>query len=172
MVATLFISSAPFIAFEFLTTAPTAASTALLIPLLSTIGFAPAATFFIPSRIRVCAKSVAVVVPSPAISFVFVATSFTSPAPMFSKLSSSSISFAMVTPSLVISGAPNFLSITTFLPFGPKVIFTVSASLFIPASKAFLDSSPYAISFAIKYNYSLLKIFKKLNYAIIARISS
>jgi len=55
----------------------TAESTAAWIPLLSTIGLAPAATFFRPSLIIACANSVAVVVPSPATSFVFVATSLT-----------------------------------------------------------------------------------------------
>src|SRR3990172_7618992 len=51
---------------------------------------------------------------------------------MFSNLSSSSISLATVTPSLVIVGAPNFLSRTTFLPFGPRVTFTASARVFTP----------------------------------------
>ena len=46
-------------------------------------------------------------------------------APIFSNASSSSTSFAIVTPSFVISGAPYFLSRTTFLPFGPSVILTV-----------------------------------------------
>ena len=59
------------------------------------------------------ASRVAVVVPSPATSFVAVATSRTSCAPWFSKTSSTSISRAIVTPSFVIVGAPNFLSRTT-----------------------------------------------------------
>ena len=59
---------------------------------------------------------------------------------MFSNLSSSSISFATVTPSLVILGAPNDLSITTFLPFGPSVTFTAFASISTPLSIAFLAS--------------------------------
>ena len=53
---------------------------------------------------------------------------------MFSKWSSSSMSRAIVTPSLVIVGAPNFLSSTTLRPFGPSVTLTVSASLLTPAS--------------------------------------
>ena len=61
---------------------------------------------------------------------------------MFSKGSSSSISLAMVTPSLVIRGAPNFLSSTTLRPLGPMVIFTVSASWFTPFSRALRASSP------------------------------
>ena len=87
-------------------------------PFLSDIGLAPAATFRSPSRTSAWARTVAVVVPSPAMSFVFVATSFTSWAPMFSNGSSSSMSRAMVTPSLVIVGAPNFLSSTTLRPSG------------------------------------------------------
>ncbi len=95
-----------------------------------------------PSRTKACANKVAVVVPSPAASFVFVATSFTSCAPIFSKASSNSISFAIVTPSLVISGAPNFFSKTTLRPFEPNVILTVSAKESIPFCRAFLASSP------------------------------
>ena len=52
-------------------------STALSIPRFKSIGFAPAATFFNPSFTIACAKTVAVVVPSPAKSLVFEATSFT-----------------------------------------------------------------------------------------------
>ena len=120
----------------------TAASTAPAIPLLRIIGLAPAVTFLKPSLMMLCVSSVAVVVPSPATSFVFVATSLTSCAPMFSTWSSSSISLAIVTPSFVISGDPYDLSIRTFLPLGPSVIFTVSASLSTPASSFLLDSSP------------------------------
>src|ERR1700712_4239474 len=60
---------------------------------------------------------------------------------MFSNGSSSSISLAMDTPSLVIVGAPNFLSRTTLRPRGPRVTLTVSASLFTPASRARRASS-------------------------------
>ena len=55
----------------------TIASTALSIPRFKSIGFAPAATFFKPSFTIACAKTVAVVVPSPAKSLVLDATSFT-----------------------------------------------------------------------------------------------
>ena len=47
---------------------------------------------------------------------------------MFSNASSSSISFAIVTPSFVISGEPYDFARTTFLPFGPSVTLTVSAN--------------------------------------------
>ena len=129
--------------------ASTAASVAFFIPFLKMIGLAPAARFLIPSLIIACARTVAVVVPSPATSLVFVATSLTSCAPMFSNASSSSISFAIVTPSFVISGAPYDLSSTTFLPLGPSVTLTVSASWLTPASKAARASAPYFISFAM-----------------------
>ncbi len=141
-VATRAISSLPLTALLFFLIASIAVSTASCIPLRTAIGFAPAVTFFMPSRIRDCAKTVAVVVPSPATSFVFVATSLTSCAPMFSKGSASSISFAIVTPSFVISGAPYFLSSTTLRPFGPSVIFTVSESWSTPFISALRASSP------------------------------
>ena len=143
------ISSSVFISLEFFFSSSTATSTAFFIPFLSRIGFEPAVTFFRPSLIIAWARTVAVVVPSPATSLVFVATSLTNWAPIFSNLSSSSISLAIVTPSFVISGAPNFLSSITFLPFGPSVTFTVSASLFTPASKEALASFANLISFAI-----------------------
>ena len=80
----------------------------------------PAATDFMPSRTIAWARTVAVVVPSPAMSLVFEATSRTICAPMFSNLSLSSISLATVTPSLVMRGAPKLLSMTTLRPLGPK----------------------------------------------------
>ncbi len=72
-------------------------------PRFRSIGFMPAATVG-TSRTIDAASTVAVVVPSPAASFVFDATSRTIYAPMFN-LSASSISFATVTPSLVERGA-------------------------------------------------------------------
>ena len=54
------------------------ASTAFSMPRLRPIGFAPAETFFRPSRTIAWASTVAVVVPSPATSLVAVATSRTS----------------------------------------------------------------------------------------------
>src|SRR5277367_5412765 len=68
-------------------------------------------------------------------SLVLVATSLASWAPRFSYGFSSSISLATVTPSLVIVGAPHFLSMTTLRPRGPSVTFTVSASLSTPRSR-------------------------------------
>src|ERR1043166_9741901 len=47
----------------------------------------------------------------------------------------------MVTPSVVMVGAPRFLSRTTLRPFGPSVMATASASLSTPASSARRASS-------------------------------
>src|SRR5438552_18804658 len=113
-----------------LTTALTAMST----PRLRSIGFMPAATDLAPSLTMACASTVAVVVPSPARSLVFWATSRTIWAPMFSNLSSSSISLATVTPSLVMRGAPNDLSSTTLRPLGPSVTRTALARISTPRS--------------------------------------
>ncbi len=120
-------------------------------PRLSDIGLAPAATLRRPSRTMAQASTVAVVVPSPATSSVFLATSLTSSAPIFSYGSSSSISLAMDTPSLVIVGAPHFFSRTTLRPFGPRVTRTASASLFMPRSRARRASSSKAISLGMAW---------------------
>ena len=53
-------------------------------PFLSDIGLAPAATLRRPSWTMAQASTVAVVVPSPATSSVFLATSLTSSAPILS----------------------------------------------------------------------------------------
>src|SRR5881396_1268474 len=132
IVPTCAISFRPLLGAEIRFSSSTTNSTALSMPRFSDIGLAPAVTAFRPSRKIACASTVAVVVPSPAISEVLVATSFTIWAPMFSIESSSSISFATVTPSLVIVGFPNFLSMTTLRPFGPRVTFTASASWSTP----------------------------------------
>src|SRR6266567_4490372 len=88
-------------ALEIFFSSSTTAMTDLSMPRLRSIGFMPAATNFIPSLTIDCARTVAVVVPSPATSEVLDATSFTICAPMFSNLSLSSISLATDTPSLV-----------------------------------------------------------------------
>src|SRR5271169_3884948 len=113
-----------------LTTAVTAMST----PRFRSIGFMPAATSLRPSFMIEAASTVAVVVPSPAWSLVFEATSRTICAPMFSNLSSSSISLATVTPSLVMRGAPYDLSRMTLRPFGPSVTLTALLRMSTPRS--------------------------------------
>src|SRR5262249_30447907 len=101
-------------------------------PRLRSIGFMPAATDLPPSRTMACASTVAVVVPSPAVSLVFEATSRSICAPIFSNLSSSSISLATVTPSLVMRGAPKLFSMTTLRPLGPSVTLTALARTSTP----------------------------------------
>ena len=127
----------------------TAAATALSMPRLRSMGFMPAATDFRPSVRIDWASTVAVVVPSPASSDVWLATSLTIWAPMFSNLSFSSTSLATDTPSLVTVGAPNDLSSTTLRPFGPSVTLTASASVFTPFSILPRASSPNFTSFAL-----------------------
>src|SRR5207245_2701944 len=139
----------------------TATSTAFSMPRLRAVGLAPAATVFTPSRKMACASTVAVVVPSPATSEVLEATSRTICAPMFSSASFNSISLATVTPSLVMTGAPNFFSITALRPLGPRVIFTASARAFTPRKIAWREFSPVTICFAI--SPFLLIIFELRN---------
>src|SRR5690242_1272664 len=134
IVPTWAISSFEVTFLEFLCRSATTASTAMSMPRLRSIGFMPAATAFAPSRAIACASTVAVVVPSPAMSEVLEATSRTICAPMFSNLSSSSISLATVTPSLVMRGAPNDLSSTTLRPLGPSVTFTALLRMSTPRS--------------------------------------
>jgi hypothetical protein len=83
-VATWRISSRSETFLETLASSATAASTALSIPRFRKIGLDPAVTFFRPSRKMPSARTVAVVVPSPAASEVFEATYLTICAPMFS----------------------------------------------------------------------------------------
>src|SRR5262245_52801592 len=130
--------------------ASTAVSTAFSMPRFRAIGLAPAATFFMPPLTIARASTTDVVVPSPATSFVLVATSLVSWAPMFSHGSSSSMSLAIVTPSFVMVGAPHFLSSTTFWPLGPSVMATASASLSTPASRPRRASSPNLSNFEAK----------------------
>ncbi len=82
------------------------AATALSIPRLRSIGFMPAATYFMPSCTMACASTVAVVVPSPATAEVLLATSCNICAPMFSNLSASLMPLATTTPELATRGGP------------------------------------------------------------------
>src|SRR6266702_3153721 len=148
MVPTWAISSFEVTFFEFFLSSSTMVSTARSTPRLRSIGFIPAATPFAPSLTIAWARIVAVVVPSPAWSEVFEATSRTICAPMFSNLSSSSISLATVTPSLVIRGAPNDLSSTTFRPFGPSVTRTAWVRMSTPRSILSRASTENFTSFA------------------------
>src|SRR3954452_23685113 len=70
---------------------------------------------------------------------------------MFSNLSSSSISFATVTPSLVMRGAPNDLSSTTLRPLGPSVTFTALARMSTPRNMRSRASTENLTSLAAIY---------------------
>src|SRR5207302_4169482 len=96
-------------------------------------------------------------------SEVFEATSFSICAPMFSLGSLSSISLATVTPSLVIVGLPNFLSMTTLRPFGPSVALTAAAMMLLPHSRLARASSS---------NFSCFGIAHVPPYSRMARMSS
>src|ERR1700722_15411179 len=132
IVPTWATSAESFTFFADFSIAFTASVTAISTPRLRSIGFMPAATYFAPSRTIAWAKTVAVVVPSPALSLVFEATSRTIWAPMFSNLSSSSISLATATPSLVMRGAPYDLSRITLRPLGPSVTLTALLRISTP----------------------------------------
>src|ERR1035437_2344223 len=110
----------------------TTTAVALSIPFLRSIGLAPAATLRRPSLTMACARTVAVVVPSPSISLVLVAAYLSSCAPMFSNGSGSSTSRATVTPSWLTVGDPHFLPIATLRPLGPSVVLTASARISTP----------------------------------------
>ncbi len=127
----------------------TIASEARSTPRLRSIGLNPAATALRPSRRIAWASTVAVVVPSPAASDVCEATSLTICTPIFSNLSSSSISFATDTPSFVTVGAPKLFSSTTLRPFGPSVTLTAFARTLTPLSIRWRASSENLTSFAI-----------------------
>src|SRR5256712_2741671 len=157
IVATWVISFLSLVDLDITLRSFTTASTAASMPRLSPIGLAPAVTLRRPSRKIDCASTVAVVVPSPATSEVFEATSRTIWAPMFSYLSFSSISLATVLPPLVIVGLPNFLSMTTLRPFGPSVAFTAAAMMLTPLSSALRASSSNLSCFGIDRGPPLLE---------------
>src|SRR5262245_8184051 len=134
MVPTWATSSEDLIFLVRFLTSSTTVRTARSTPRFRSIGFMPAATDLAPSRTIAWVSTQAVVVPSPAVSLVLEATSRTSWAPMFWNLSSSSISLATVTPSLVVRGAPKDLSRMTLRPLGPSVTLTALARISTPCS--------------------------------------
>src|SRR5262245_14827429 len=155
-VPTWAISSLPLVDFDCFLSSSTTAVTDRSMPRLRFIGSCPAATILAPSVKMERARTVAVVVPSPATSDVLLATSFTICAPMFSNLSGSSISLATVTPSLVTLGAPQDFSSTTLRPRGPRVTVTASARTLTPRSTLARASS---LNFTIFAGMSLLLRF-------------
>src|SRR5882724_10826081 len=158
MVPTWAISSLEVTFLLFFFRSSTMASTARSMPRLRSIGFMPAATALAPSLTIAAASTVAVVVPSPAMSEVLEATSRTIWAPMFSNLSSSSISLATVTPSLVMRGAPKLLSSTTLRPFGPRVTLTALARTSMPRSILSRASTENLTSLAAMFSVPLMSV--------------
>mmetsp|Transcript_40688 Transcript_40688/g.131750 ORF Transcript_40688/g.131750 Transcript_40688/m.131750 type:complete len:225 (+) Transcript_40688:1034-1708(+) len=142
MVATFLISSLVEIILVLALRSASTASTARLIPRRRSIGFMPAATALQPSLKMARVSTVAVVVPSPAMSLVLLATWRTSCAPRFMWRSLNSIDLATVTPSFVIFGAPKDWSMTALRPLGPSVTCTASASWSTPFSMSARASSP------------------------------
>src|ERR1051326_8723842 len=155
IVPTCAISFGSFVDLDISFNSSTIDATAFSMPRRSVIGSCPAATILQPSLKIARASTVAVVVPSPATSEVLDATSFTICAPMFSNLSSSWISLATVTPSLVTIGAPQDFSIKTLRPFGPRVTVTESARIFTPPRIFSRASIPNLRLLAAICNFSL-----------------
>mmetsp|Transcript_25650 Transcript_25650/g.48618 ORF Transcript_25650/g.48618 Transcript_25650/m.48618 type:complete len:217 (-) Transcript_25650:132-782(-) len=149
MEATALMSSVPLTGWDSASSFSTNAAHALSMPRLSATGLRPAVTLCRPYLISSRASTEAVVVPSPATSFVLPATSLMSCAPAFSTGSLSSIARAMLTPSLITRGMPYpSFSRTTFRPRGPSVTPTASANLSIPFSILARASLPSVIFFA------------------------
>ena len=96
-----------------------------------------------------CAKTVAVVVPSPASFTVFFAASLIKVAPIFSTGCNKTTLSATVTPSFVITGLPRASSYITHFPDAPSVLFTALANLSTPWIISFLASSPNVSVFTI-----------------------
>ena len=88
------------------------------------------------------ARTVAVVVPSPASFTVFLAASLIKVAPRFSTGSYKTTDSATVTPSFVMTGLPLASSYITHLPEAPRVDLTAFANLSTPVMILFLALSP------------------------------
>ena len=142
IVATCLISSSEVIWVAIPLRASTTSAAACSIPVRTAIELIPIVVCLRPSLKSAWVSTVAVVVPSPATSLVFCATSLMISAPMFSNLSLRKISLAIETPSLVIVGPENPLSRITLRPRGPSVTFTAFATVSTPFCSFFLSSSP------------------------------
>ena len=113
--------------------------TVLSISLLILTAFSPLSKEDNPAWIISLANKVEVVVPSPALSAVFIAACLSNNWPKCSSGSVFKNAWATVTPSLVETGGSICpLYITTFLPFGPNVDTTAFANLLIPLNKPWL----------------------------------
>src|SRR5512139_2965738 len=83
---------------------------------------------------------------------------------MFSKGSSSSISFATVTPSWVMVGEPNLRSSATLRPLGPRVVATALATISTPAFSRRRASSAKTNRLAAIFQNLLQMLWKKLTF--------
>src|SRR5436190_14423897 len=86
---------------------------------------------------------------------------------MFSKRSSSSISLATVTPSLVTVGPPKDLSMMTFLPVGPMVTATALASFSTPWSILARARSSKRSCLGILSNRCMCCVFLNAQYGVL-----
>src|SRR5512147_2702488 len=96
-------------------------------------------------------------------SLVLDAASLSNCAPMFSKGSSSSISFATETPSCVIVGEPNLRSTATLRPLGPRVAPTALATTFMPVLSLRRASSEKTSCLAAIFHSSELAFYNGEN---------
>ena len=149
IVATCRMSAFPAIGRDIFFSSSTASLAAASMPWRTIMAFAPSAVRFNPSCTIACVRTTAVVVPSPALSLVLDATSFTIEAPIFSNLSSRVISLAIVTPSFVIVGEPQERSRATLRPRGPRVTLTAPATMSTPRFRALRTVSSKITFFAI-----------------------
>ena len=116
--------------------------TPLCIPSFISLIDATAYSGLLTSFSNASARTVAVVVPSPASCTVFLAASLTSVAPMFSTGSNKTTDSATVTPSFVMTGLPLASSYITHFPDAPRVDLTAFDSFSTPIITLFLASSP------------------------------
>ena len=149
MIATARVSRRPLTGRAMRLSAATASLAASSSPCTSSTGLAPWARQARPCCTIASASTVAVVVPSPATWLVCCETSRTTCAPMFSNGHSSSISWAMLTPSRETIGVPTGRSMMAFIPLGPSVPRTAFASLATPRPRASLAASSCSIILAI-----------------------
>ena len=137
-------------------------------PLLSSLTFS-SSKFSLTVLSKECARTVDVVVPSPASFTVLLAASLIKVAPIFSTGCNKTTLSATVTPSFVITGFPRASSYITHFPDAPNVLFTAFDSFSTPCIICCLASVPnvrvLTISLgllnSIKLNFKLFTLFQK-----------
>ena len=134
----------------------TTTSTALSIPLFSSVGLFPFLIYCWAASKIALVRTVDVVVPSPASTLVLADACLTICAAAFSTGSSRSTNFATVTPSLVIIGILPFSCKITFRPLGPRVDATLSAKTLTPFKILLCSSSLEEKCFDMKTSLSFI----------------